>query len=136
MAMNLTDDPNPVATEERGASAAARLRHKHMVTAMLADWSVRWPAVFSKPVPLAVGFARQIRDALLGTGVTRNEIGMTIHRWTMQTAYLRAVMRGETRRNLDGTEAGIPDDAAREHARTLLGERAARNAARTKRKQA
>jgi sRNA-binding protein len=134
MTMNLTEHPDPLTPEQLAATAAARLRSNDLVTAMLADWSARWPAVFTKPVPLAVGFSGQIRAALQGTGATRNEIGITIHRWTMQSAYLRAVMRGQTRRNLDGTEAGIPDDAAREHARKLLEERAIRNAARAKKK--
>jgi len=134
--VNLAEHPAPLAAEQRAASAAVRLRRKDMVGAILADCSVRWPAVFKNPVPLAIGSARQIRAGLQGTGATYKGIGLTIHRWTMQTVYLRAVMRGEMRRNLDGTEAGIPDDAAREHARKLLEERAARNAAKPKRKQA
>src|SRR5271165_3127794 len=104
------------------------------VAAIQADWRARWPAVFAKPVPLAVGFARQIRAAV-GTDATRKEIGAAIHRWTMQSAYLRAVARGEMRRNLDGTDAGVPEDAAREWARKLLEERAARHAAQAQRKQ-
>jgi hypothetical protein len=31
---------------------------------------------------------------------------LTIHQWTHQGTYLHAVMRGEMRRNLDGSEAG------------------------------
>ena len=34
----------------------------------------------------------------------------------MQGAYLRTVMRGEMRRHLDGSAAGVPDEAARQYA--------------------
>jgi sRNA-binding protein len=39
------------------------------------------------------------------------------------------------RRNLDGSEAGVPDDAAREYAQKVLDERAARQAERKRREQ-
>lgn len=58
----------------------------------------------------------------------RKGIGVSLHTWTMQSAYLRALARGEARRNLDGSEAGFPDESARQHARKLLDERAARQA--------
>ena len=98
---------------------------------MLADWRHRWPAVFTKPVPLAVGISRHIKEALRAEGkaIDRRAIGVALHRWTKQGAYLRAMVRGEIRRNLDGSEAGVPDDAARQYAQKLLDERAARQAA-------
>jgi sRNA-binding protein len=71
-----------------------------------------------------------------GTALDLKTFGMTtIHSWTMQGAYLHALMRGETRRNLDGSEAGVPDDEARQQAKKLLDERAARRAERERQEQ-
>jgi sRNA-binding protein len=107
------------------------------VDAVLADWRTRWPQAFTKPVPLAVGFSGQIKAALRAEGKApdRKTLGITIHQWTVQGAYLRAVARGEMRRNLDGSEAGVPDDAARQDAQKLLDERAARRAERERQEQ-
>jgi sRNA-binding protein len=71
-----------------------------------------------------------------GMALHLKTFGMTIHAWTMQGAYLHAVMRGETRRNLDGSEAGVPDDEARQQAKKLLDKRAARRAERERQEQA
>jgi sRNA-binding protein len=70
-----------------------------------------------------------------GKATDRKTFGLAIHSWTMHGAYLRAMARGETRRNLDGSEAGVPDDAAREFAQKVLDERAARQAERARRHQ-
>jgi sRNA-binding protein len=95
---------------------------------ILADWRTRWPTAFTKPVPLAVGFSGRMKVALRAEGkaIDSKSFNLAIRSWTMQGAYLHAVMRGEMRRNLDGSEAGVPDDAARQHAKKLLDERAAR----------
>ena len=45
------------------------------------------------------------------------------------------MMRGEMRRNLDGSEAGVPNDEARQQAKKLLDERAARRAERERTEQ-
>ena len=104
---------------------------------ILADWRKRWPAAFTKRVPLAVGISRHIKVALRAEGkeIDRKRLGMTLHRWTMHGVYLRAVARGEMRRNLDGSAAGVPDDAAREHAQKLLDDRAVRQAERERQRQ-
>ncbi|MDA8248198.1 MAG: ProQ/FINO family protein [Rhodospirillales bacterium] len=101
---------------------------------VLADWRARWPAAFTKPVPLALGISGHIKTVLRAEGkvVDRKTIGVTLHRWTMQGTYLRAVVRGELRRNLDGSAAGVPDEAARQYAQTVLDERAARQAAKAR----
>ena len=101
---------------------------------VLADWRARWPAAFTKPVPLAVGISGHIKTVLRAEGkvVDRKTIGVTLHRWTMHGTYLRAVVRGEPRRNLDGSAAGVPDEAARQYAQTVLDERAARQAAKAR----
>jgi hypothetical protein len=44
-------------------------------------------------------------------------------------------MRGEMRRNLDGSDAGFPDEASRMEAKMTLDERAARYLARAQRDQ-
>src|SRR5271166_5730910 len=94
--------------------AVRRSRWEVWTDPILADWREPWPAAFTKPVPLAVGFSGQMKAALRAEGkaMDRKSFGIAIRCWTMQGAYLRAVARGEMRRNLDGTEAGIPDDAA------------------------
>jgi sRNA-binding protein len=107
--------------------------------AILTDWRKRWPAAFTKPVPLAAGFSGHIKAALRAEGSepSLKAIGLTIHQWTHQGAYLYAVMRGEMRRrNLDGSEAGVPDDEARQQAKQLLAERAARRAEKERQRQA
>jgi sRNA-binding protein len=97
---------------------------------ILADWRTRWPAVFTKPTPLAVGISRAIEAVLQAEdkALDGKSMGITLHHWTKQNAYLQAVVRGEMRRNLDGSEAGVPDEAAREYAQKVLTERAARRA--------
>ncbi len=55
---------------------------------------------------------------------------MSLHRWTTQSAYLRAIARGDVRRNLDGSEAGFPAEDARNYAQKLVDERAVRQAER------
>ena len=104
---------------------------------IVADWQRRWPAAFTKPVPLAVGISRHIKEALRADGKTidRKVIGGALYRWTTHGAYLRAMVRGEMRRNLDGSEAGVPDDAARQYAQKLLDERAERQVERERQKQ-
>ena len=104
---------------------------------ILSDWRRRWPAAFTRPVPLAIGISRHIQEVLRTEGETidRKMIGMALHRWTTQGAYLYAVARGEMRRNLDGSAAGVPEEGARQHAQTLLDERAVRRAERERQKQ-
>jgi sRNA-binding protein len=106
--------------------------------ALIAEWRTRWPAAFTKAVPLAVGFSGQIKAAVRAEGkpVDRKMLSLAIYLWTHQSAYLRAVARGEMRRNLDGSDADIPDDTARQEAQRLLDARAAKHAERARREQA
>jgi sRNA-binding protein len=120
-------------TETRLPAPTARRRteREQQMDAILADWRERWPAAFTQRAPLAVGISRHIKEALQAEGkaIDRKALGITLHRWTMHGVYLRAMARGEMRRNLDGSAAGIPDEAARAYAQQLLDERAARQAA-------
>jgi hypothetical protein len=63
---------------------------------ILADWRKRWPAVFTTPVPLAIGISRHMKQALRdeGVAVDRRALGIVLHHWTIQGTYLRAVARG------------------------------------------
>jgi sRNA-binding protein len=127
--------PAPPAANRR---ASQRRPFAPWIEAILADWRKRWPAAFTKPVPLAAGFSGRIKAALRaeGTDLPQKSIGVTIHQWTHQGAYLYAVMRGEMRRDLDGSEAGVPDEEARQQAKQVLAERAARRAERERQRQA
>ena len=117
------DESQPAAVcGSQQAAQQPRVKRKERVAATLADWRNRWPAVFTKPVPLAVGLARQIKRAL-PPDFPRKEVGIAVHHWTQGGGYLRAVARGDTRRNLDGSEAGAPNEEAREQARQTLAER-------------
>jgi len=58
----------------------------------LADWATRWPAIFEKPTPLAIGFARQIH-AKLKPQFTRKEIGVALHLRSAVTGDRRASLR-------------------------------------------
>ena len=113
---------------------ARRTQWAPWMEVVLAGWRARWPAVFTKPVPLALGISRQIKAALMAEGQVfdRKTIGVTLHRWTMHGTYLRAVVRREVRRNLDGSAADAPDEAARQYAQKVLDERAARQAAKAR----
>lgn len=90
-----------------------------------------WPALFTTPVPLATGIARAIRAELGYVEVPTAGLGRALHYWTNAPGYLAAVAAGEKRRNLDGTEAGVPDEAQRQFATEIMEQRAARQALRT-----
>jgi sRNA-binding protein len=123
-----------VETEIAGGRAG-RQSWPPSAAALIAEWRVRWPAAFTRAVPLAIGFSRQIKAAIRAKGkpVDRKTLSVAIYLWTRQSAYLRVMARGEMRRNLDGSEAGLPDDAARQEAQRLLDERAVRHAERARR---
>ena len=119
--------------DPKRAEAAARYRDR--IAQILADWRARWPAVFTKPVPLAIGISRHIKQELGAARPKYREIGSALHYWTNRNGYLRAVARGEMRRNLDGSEAGIPDEETRAHARQLLAQREQRDMERARHKE-
>ncbi len=57
-------------------------------------------------------------------------LSRALHYWTNAPGYLAAVAAGEVRRNLDGTEAGAPDEAQRQFATETMEQRAAQQALR------
>jgi hypothetical protein len=106
--------------------------------AILTDWRKRWPAAFTKPVPLAAGFSGHIKGGASRRGFGTIAEGHRLDDPSMDASggVLYAVMRGEMRRNLDGSEAGVPDDEPRQQAKQLLAERAARRAVKERQRQA
>jgi sRNA-binding protein len=60
------------------------------------------------PVPLAIGIGPRLCE-LLSPEFKPAEIRVFLHAWTSGPRYLKAVARGEMRRNLDGSPAGLPE---------------------------
>ncbi len=115
---------------EREQQRAAIIRRHQQTRDILAMLRTRWPGLFTTPVPLAVGVTRAIR-AELGEGlVPVAGLSRALHYWTNASDYLAAIAVGEVRRNLDGTEAGAPDEAQRRFASESMERRAAQQATR------
>jgi len=115
---------------EREQQQAAVFRRHQQTRDILALLRARWPALFSTPVPLATGIARAIRAELGDVEVATAGLGRALHYWMNAPGYLAAVAAGEMRRNLDGTEAGAPDEAQRQFATEIMEQRAAQQAQR------
>ena len=111
---------------EREAHKAAVVRHREQTHEILALLRARWPAAFGAPVPLAQGIQHEIREGLGEARVPTVQLRRALHYWTHGPRYLAAVAAGQRRRHLDGTDAGEPNEAQREHARETLAQRAAR----------
>lgn len=127
----------PKARAKRPPPSPQRSPWSPWVDVIIKDWRERWPQVFTKPVPLAVGIYKSIRTALQADGKELDEktVGICLHCWTKQSRYHYAILRGEPRRNLDGSEAGVPDDRAKQFAQLRLDELAARHMERRKQRQ-
>ncbi len=115
---------------EREQQRAAAFRRHQQTRDILALLRARWPALFTTPVPLATGIARAIRAGVGYVEVPTAGLGRALHYWTNAPGYLAAVAAGEVRRNLDGTEAGAPDEAQRRFAAETMEQRAAQQALR------
>ena len=110
---------------ERETHEAALVRRREQTREVLTLLRARWPEVFRVPVPLAVGIRREIRESLGDARIPAAHLDRALHHWTHGPLYLAAVAAGQQRRHLDGTDAGEPDEAQREHARETLVQRAA-----------
>ncbi len=115
---------------EREQQRAAVFRRHQQTRDILALLRARWPALFTTPVPLATGIARAIRAEVGYVKAPTAGLGRALHHWTNAPGYLAAVAAGETRRNLDGTEAGAPDEAQWRFVAETMGQRAAQQALR------
>jgi sRNA-binding protein len=84
-----------------------------------------FPEAFRVPaVPLAIGIHHQILE-VAGDSIDPAELSAFLRYWVSRWSYLQAVKRGEPRRNLDGSLAGLPTIEQRnDAARRLWGERA------------
>ncbi|MGI4942868.1 MAG: ProQ/FINO family protein, partial [Janthinobacterium lividum] len=102
------------AERDRQAHLEAVQRRQRRVREALAEFRRRWPAVFTTPVPLAIGADKLIRAEL--SEMTTMRLKEVLGPWTHSTAYLRAVAAGVERINLDGSPGGVPDEEQREHA--------------------
>ena len=71
------------------------------------------------PVPLAIGIGLKLRQ-LLGTEFKPADIRAFLQAWTSGPRYLKAVARGEMRRNLDGSPAALPEPQHRTDAQERL----------------
>ncbi len=115
---------------EREQKRAAVSRRHQQTRDILALLRARWPALFATSVPLATGIARAIRAELGYVEVPTAGLGRALHYWTNAPGNLVAVAAGEMRRNLDGTEAGVPDEAQRQFATEIKEQRTAQQAQR------
>jgi sRNA-binding protein len=79
-----------------------------------------FPELFKyPPVPLAIGIGHRLCE-LLSPEFKPAEIRFFLHAWTSGPRYLKAVSRGEMRRNLDGSPAGLPEPEHRAAAKERL----------------
>jgi len=115
---------------EREQQRASIIRRRQQTRDILAILCARWPALFTTPVPLAVGVMRAIRAELGEAPVPTAGLSRTLHYWTNAPGYLAVIAAGEARLNLDGTEAGVPDEVQRQFASETLKQRVAGQAAR------
>jgi len=79
-----------------------------------------FPRVFKyPPVPLAIAIGPKL-CRLLRCEFKPAEVRAFLHAWTSGPRYLKAVVRGEMRRNLDGSTAGLPEPKHRAAAKARL----------------
>src|SRR5205085_10348827 len=71
------------------------------------------------PVPLDVGIGLKLCE-LISPEFKPAEIRAFLYAWTSGPRYLKAVVRGEMRRNLDGSPAGLPEPKHRAAAKERL----------------
>jgi sRNA-binding protein len=110
--------PEPVRAGAGFRDEAAR-RHGSLNTISRRLFAV-FPRAFKyPPVPLAVGIGRELCQ-LMRPEFKPAEIRVFLHAWTSGPRYLKAVARGEVRRNLDGTPADVPEAEHRAAARRQL----------------
>lgn len=114
------------AQREQGEQQAAVLRRRQELDETLAALRDRWPALFTAPVPLAIGIERKIQQALGEARFPKVRLRRALHCWTRRTGYLAAIAEGRRRQDLDGADAGESEETHRAHARELVAERMAK----------
>lgn len=111
---------------EREEHQAAVLRRRQELDGTLAALRDRWPALFTAPVPLAIGIERKIQQTLGEARFPKVRLRRALHCWTHRTGYLVAIAEGRRRQDLDGSDAGKPEEAHCAYARELVAERLAK----------
>lgn len=117
--------PEPAAQQKAAAATAAARQEANRARRAQANDLIevlraRWPLAFSVPrPPLAIGIDKEIRAAL-GEAIDQAPLRLAIGSWVQRVDYLEAVVRGEPRRNLDGTPGDEPSEAARQNAAAQL----------------
>lgn len=89
--------------------------------ALLKELQKNFP-VFRQCLPLAIGIDKQILARV--EGVDRSVLRATLAMHTKSTPYLRQVAKASARVDLDGNASGEVNESHRQHASTLLKERA------------
>jgi len=111
---------------EREEQQATLLHHRQELDETLAVLCDRWPSLFTAPVPLAIGIERKIQQFLGDARLPKARLRYALHCWTRRTGYLAAIAEGRCRQDLDGSDAGEPEEAHRAYARELIAERLAK----------
>ncbi len=96
-------------------------RRDRRVREARAEFRRRWPAAFTTPVPLAIGMDKVIRAEM--PEMTTSRLKEALGPWTHSAVYLRAIVAGVERINLDGSPAGVPDEEQRAQAAEELRKR-------------
>jgi len=115
------------AHRDREQSREAQELRRARSDALLLELRTRWPALFTTPVPLAIGIDGEIRDALRQEAAAAGTVAPAwsvikgaIAWWTRQNGYREALATASHRIGLDGQPAGEITDRDREHARERL----------------
>ena len=96
------------------------VRRRSRVNALSERLFETFPEAFRyPPVPLAIGIGPRLCE-LLSPEFKRADIRVFLHAWTSGPRYLKAVARGEMRRNLDGSPARVPEPDHRAAAKERL----------------
>lgn len=112
--------------QERELQRQAKVRHAQQTNALLAELRIRWPHLFTSPVPLAKGINKMIVAEMGSAAPPRQVLGRALSYWTQGRPYLEAIAAGTGRVALDGSDAGEPTEDERQHAREILAQREAR----------
>jgi len=109
-----TPPPNRAHLDDKAARRHGRLK---TISRRLFE---AFPRVFKyPPVPLAIAIGPKLCE-LMGPEFKPAEVRAFLHAWTSGPRYLKAVLRGEMRRNLDGSPAGVPEPKHRTAAKERL----------------
>jgi hypothetical protein len=104
--------PLPPLSQPEQAPPSRKQQRREQKNALCLALRQRWPELFKGPAPepLAIDIHDQIVAAL---DCDRKILHAVLGSWTEYRPYLKALARGEMRRNLDGSAAGEPASTIR-----------------------